>query len=119
MSLYYNLTVLTFKNGCNQLVEKAEYVSECLYNLQDCCKSAISETIHHFDKCENDTKYICGYKDQPLNDSDATIVFLYGLLGGAVFWLFLSFFKVCYHNYCMNKNEYRLEDLDDEEEEYP
>ena len=90
MSLYYNLTVLTFKNGCNQLVEKAEYVSECLYNLQDCCKSAISETIHHFDKCENDTKYICGYKDQPLNDSD-----------------------------CMNKNEYSLEDLDDEEEEYP
>ena len=31
MSLYYNLTVLTFKNGCSQLVEKAEYISECLY----------------------------------------------------------------------------------------
>lgn len=117
MSLYYNLTVLTFKNGCSQLVEKTEYISECLYYLQDCCKSAISETIHKFDTCENNTQYLCQYKDQPLNQADGTIMFLYGLLGGATFWLILSFVKVCYQNYCKKKNEYSLEDLDDEE--YP
>ena len=118
MSLYYNLTVLTFKNGCSQLVEKAEYISECLYTLQDCCKSAVSETIHHFGKCENNTQYLCEYKTKALNDADATIMFLYGILGGATFWLFLSFLKFCYSTYCVKKNEYSLEDLDDDEE-YP
>lgn len=118
MSLYYNLTVLTFKNSCSQLIEKVEYISECLYGLESCCRSAVSETIHQFNKCQNNTKYICGYKTQALNQADGTIMFLYGMLGGAVFWLLISFFKVCYENKCMNKNEYSLEDLDDDEE-YP
>jgi len=119
MSIYYNLTILTFKNGCSQLIEKVEYISECLYKIEDCCKSAISETIHQFDECQNNTKYICGYKTQDLNQADATIVFLYGMLGGATCWLLFSLFRVCYVNKCVNKNEYSLEDLDDDDEEYP
>lgn len=118
MSLYYNLTVLTFRDSCTKLVEKVEYVSECLLTLEDCCRSATSDKITKFDECNNNTQYICTYHDQQLNSADGTIMFLYGLLGGATFWIGLSLFKVCYSCYCKKKNEYSLEDLDDDEE-YP
>lgn len=119
--MYYNLTVLTFKNSCSQLVEKIEYIGECLYNLQDCCKNAISETIYQFDTCENNTKYICEYKERVEDNIESndginmTKVFMYGMAGGATFWLLINFLKICYEKKCVNKNEYSLEDLDDEE----
>ena len=116
--MYYNLTVLTFTDACAKLVEKAEYVSECLLTLEDCCRSATPDKITKFDECHNNTKYICTYHEQQLNSADGTIMFLYGLLGGATFWIGLSLFKVCYSCYCKKKDEYSLEDLDDVEE-YP
>lgn len=115
--MYYNLTVLTFTNTCKKIVEKVEYVSECLLTLEDCCRSAISDKITNFDECNNNTQYICSYHEQQLNSADGTIMFLYGLLGGATFWILLNFVKFCYSCYCKKKDEYSLEDLDDEE--YP
>ena len=115
MTLYYNLTTLLFKDNCTKLYEKTEIISECIYSLYDCCRNAISTNIKHFNKCEDNTEYICTYYTKQLNSADPTVSFLYGAVGGIACWFFIYLFKMCYNSRCKKSNEYSLEDLDDEE----
>jgi len=115
MTLYYNLTTLHFRENCSKLIEKTEIISECIISLYDCCRNAISKNIKNFNKCENNTEYICTYSNKELNPTDPIILILYGAAGGVLCWFIIYVLRMCYDSKCKRKNEYSLEDLDEEE----
>ena len=115
MSIYYNLTVMNFENNCSKIIKKTEYISECFYDLYECCRSAMKQKIEDFNKCENETEYMCSYSMKPVEPADLTVMLLYGMTGAVIVWFLISGCKVLFAKKCQKQQEFGFDDLEDEE----
>lgn len=114
MSIYYNLTIINFQQNCSKIIQKTEYISECFYDLYQCCRDAVKQKIQHFNKCENETEYMCSYTVKEVEPANLSVMILYGMAGAVIVWFLFSVCKVCFHKKCQKQQEFGFDDLEDD-----